>query len=114
MQANLFTTRTGEKVYLTDEVSTSSHGIPVLVVESAEGVFSLGARDELGPGIPAHFVVQAFFDPRLPAGSTLRRARRTRAAVDACERFLEAALPLVRRTPADGYVAVPFGGVIGK
>ena len=113
MKVLLFTSSdSDERVYLTDESASSSYGSPVLLVEAANGSATFGPGDELGPGAPAFLAVEAFLCDRMPE-STLRRARRTKAATEAARRFCEA-LPLVRRTPAPGYVAVPFGGTIGR
>jgi len=114
MKADLFTLDSGSRIVITVERATSSYGVPVLLLEdAADGPPALGPHDELEPGLPAHLLVSAFLERRLPRGTALRRGRKTRSAVTACERFLEAALPLVRQTPAPGYVAVPFAGVIG-
>ena len=103
----------GSKVYLSDEDPSSSYGIPVLVVEERDGAaLAFGAAEEITPGLPAVVLAEAFLAPEPLPDGTLRRARRTRAALEAARRFCET-LPLVRSTPAPGYVAVPFGGTIG-
>mgnify|MGYP001412548715 CR=1 FL=1 len=114
MKRTLFDTMSGERVLVTDEHPASSHGIPVLLVQADEGLFVLGAGDEVLPGLPARRLAELFLAERLPAGASIRRARRTPAAVAACEQFLEAGRPLVVRIPTPGYVAVPYGGMIGS
>ena len=102
----------GSTVYLSDEDPSSSYGIPVLVVEEGDGAaIAFGPAEEITPGLPAVVLAQAFLAPEPPPDGTLRRARRTRAALEAARRFCET-LPLVRRTPAPGYVPIPFRGTI--
>ena len=102
----------GSKVYLSDEDQSSSYGVPVLVVEEKDGaVLAFGAAEELSPGLPAVLLAELFLAPEPPPRGTLRRARRTRAALEAARRFCET-LPLVRRTPAPGYVSVPYMGEV--
>jgi len=107
VQALLFTSPAG-RVFLTDEAATSSYGVPVVLVETSTGDrHTFGPGDELAPGVPVLLAVRAFLAPRMPKG-TLRRAKRTDAALEAARRFCEA-LPSV-----PDYVAVPFGGMIGR
>jgi hypothetical protein len=103
----------GLKVYLSAKEPPPSRGIPVLVVEERDGAsFAFAAAEEIAPGLPAVALAEAFLSPEPPPDGTLRRARRTRAALEAARRFAETA-PLVRRTPGPGYVPVPFLGTVG-
>jgi hypothetical protein len=103
----------GSTVYLSDEDPSSSYGLPVLIVEEKDGAaLAFGAAEEITPGLPAVYLAELFLAPEPPPDGTLRRARRTRTALGAARRFCET-LPLIRRTPAPGYVPIPFLGTIG-
>ncbi|MBK9963444.1 MAG: hypothetical protein IPP07_00505 [Holophagales bacterium] len=101
----------GSTVSITDESAASSYGVPVLLLENEDKPVRarpLGPADEL-----AVHLTELFLAKRLRGCTDFRRVRKTRAAVAACERFLEAGRPLVVRVPTPGYVAVPYGGMIG-
>lgn len=118
MKHILFTIpESGSTISITDESSASSFGVPVLLLENEESPVKarpLGPADELAPDVPAVFVAELFLAKRFRGSTDLRRVRKTPAAVQACERFLEAGRPLVVRVPTPGYVAVPYGGMIGS
>ena len=102
----------GSKVFLSDADPSSSYGVPVLVVEEKDGAsLAFGAAEEITRGLPAVVLAEVFLSPEPMPHGTLRRARRTRAALEAARRFCET-LPLVRSTPAPGYVSVPYMGEV--
>lgn len=107
----------GSTISVTDESAASSYGVPVLLLENEDSPVRerpLGPADELAPDVPAVLLAELFLAKRFRGSTDLRRARKTPAAVAAAEAFLEAGRPLVVRVPTPGYVAVPYGGMIGS
>ena len=77
-----------------EAVMSAAPVIPVIVVQEKDGAeLAFGPAEEITRGLPAVFLAELFLSPEPPPPGTLRRARRTRAALAASRRFVGDPIP---------------------